>query len=105
MLEEQDRILQVNIEEEMPNTDTIALWVADMDFETAPIIQQALRQRMEHGCFGYTYVPESYYEANVRWFEERHGWKTDPSWYIYTSGVVPAISAIIKGVKDFIAVR
>lgn len=87
--------------DEMPNTDTIALWVADMDFETAPVIQQALRQRMEHGCFGYTYVPESYYEANVRWFEERHGWKTDPSWYIYTSGVVPAISAIIKGVKDF----
>lgn len=84
--------------DEMPNADTIALWVADMDFETAPIIRQALAERMKHGCFGYTFVPDSYYQACIDWFRRRHGWQTERSWYIYTSGVVPAISAIIKAV-------
>lgn len=84
--------------DEMPNADTIALWVADMDFETAPVIRKALSERMEHGCFGYTFVPESYYHATINWFQRRHGWHIDRSWFIYTSGVVPAISAIIKGV-------
>lgn len=84
--------------DEMPNADTIALWVADMDFETAPVIREALAERMKHGCFGYTFVPESYYQSTIGWFRRRHGWIIDRSWFIYTSGVVPAISAIIKGV-------
>lgn len=75
----------------------IALWVADMDFETAPCVMQALRKRMEHGCFGYTAVPDSFYQATIDWFARRHGWKgIKKEWFIYTSGVVPAISAIIK---------
>lgn len=82
--------------DEMPNDDTIALWVADMDFETAPCVMSALKARMEHGCFGYTMVPESFYQATIDWFRCRHGWQIDRSWFIYTSGVVPAISAIIK---------
>ena len=84
--------------DEMPSDDTIALWVADMDFETAPVVRQALNKRMEHGCFGYTFVPDSYYQSVVDWFSRRHSWTIDRSWIIYTSGVVPAISAIIKAV-------
>lgn len=84
--------------DEMPNADTIALWVADMDFETAPCVQEALKRRMEHGCFGYTLVPESYYKSLIGWFSRRHGWTIDRESVIYTSGVVPAISAIIKAV-------
>lgn len=84
--------------DEMPNADTIALWVADMDFETAPVIRGALAERMKHGCFGYTFVPDSYYQATIDWFRRRHGWTIDRSWFICTSGVVPAVSAIIKGV-------
>lgn len=76
--------------------DVIPLWVADMDFETAPCIQQALIKRMQHGCFGYTAVPQSYYDATVNWFSRRHGWTPKREWFIYTSGVVPALSAIIK---------
>ena len=83
--------------DEMPNDDTIALWVADMDFETAPCVMEALKKRMEHGCFGYTKVPQSFYQATIDWFAERHGWTgIKPEWFIYTSGVVPAVSAIIK---------
>ena len=86
--------------DEMPEGDIIPMWVADMDFETAPCIMQALQQRMQHGCFGYTFVPESFYEATIQWFQRRHHWSIDRKSFIYTSGVVPAISAIIKGVTE-----
>ena len=76
--------------------DMIQLWVADMDFRTAPVIIDALRQRVDHGVFGYTYVPDRYYEALTDWFGRRHNYKIDRAKVIYTSGVVPAMSAIIK---------
>lgn len=86
--------------DEFTNPDIIPLWVADMDFETAPSVQQALMKRMQHGCFGYTLVPESYYNATIQWFQHRHGWSIERPSFIYTSGVVPAISAIIKAVTS-----
>ena len=86
--------------DEFTDPDIIPLWVADMDFETAPSVQQALLKRMQHGCFGYTLVPESYYNATIQWFQHRHGWSIERPSLIYTSGVVPAISAIIKAVTS-----
>lgn len=76
--------------------DMIPLWVADMDFRTAPCIVEALQKRVAQGIFGYVKVPESYYESLGRWFDERHGWNISRESVIYTSGVVPALSAIIK---------
>ena len=74
----------------------LPMWVADMDFRTAPPVIDALRRRVEHGIFGYTRVPDTYYEAVIDWFRRRHGWTINRDWIIYTSGVVPAISAVIK---------
>lgn len=74
----------------------LPLWVADMDFETAPVVVEALQRRVAHGIFGYTRVPEAYYQTVADWFARQHGWTFDPSWILYTSGVVPALSAIIK---------
>lgn len=79
-----------------PETDIIPLWVADMDFETFPCITEALQRRVAHGIFGYTRVPEAYYEAVCRWFGKHHGWHINREDIIYTSGVVPAVSAVIK---------
>ncbi len=76
--------------------DLIPMWVADMDFRTAPAVVEVLRKRMDHGIFGYTKVPPVYYDAIINWFTRRHGWQIDRDWIIYTSGVVPALSAIIK---------
>ena len=76
--------------------NVLPMWVADMDFHTAPAIVDALRRRVEHGIFGYTRVPDSYYQAVTNWFARRHNWAIDRKWIIYTSGVVPAVSAIIK---------
>ena len=79
-----------------PEADIIPLWVADMDFETFPCITEALQRRVAHGIFGYTHVPEAYYEAVCNWFGKRHGWHINREDIIYTSGVVPAVSAVIK---------
>ena len=78
------------------HADVLPMWVADMDFRTAPVLIEALRRRVEHGIFGYTQVPPTYYEAVAAWFARRHGWNLQPEWIMYTSGVVPALSAIIK---------
>jgi cystathionine beta-lyase len=82
--------------DEAESNDVLPLWVADMDFRVAPPITEALQRRVAHGIFGYTAVPESYYEAVINWFRRRHGWLINRQWIQYTSGVVPAISAIIK---------
>lgn len=84
--------------DEAAQDDIIPLWVADMDFRVLPQITEALRQRVDHGVFGYTHVPDSYYESVIRWFKDRHGLQgVKQSDIIYTSGVVPAISAIVRG--------
>lgn len=74
----------------------LPMWVADMDFRTEPAIIDALQKRVAHGIFGYTRVPDAYYDAVTSWFSRRHGWDIDREWIIYTSGVVPAVSAVIK---------
>ena len=76
--------------------DVLPMWVADMDFRTAPAVVEALRKRVEHGIFGYTKVPQEYYYAVINWFGSRHAWQIEKEWIIYTTGVVPALSAIIK---------
>lgn len=80
--------------------DVLPMWVADMDFKTAPVIIEALQKRVSHGVFGYTSVPDAFYDATINWFKHRHNWEVKREWFIYTSGVVPAISAIINAVAE-----
>ena len=78
------------------DADILPMWVADMDFRTAPPVVEALRKRAEHGIFGYVRVPDAYYAAVTNWFARRHDWQIEKEWIIYTTGVVPALSAVIK---------
>lgn len=78
--------------------DMIPMWVADMDFRAPECVVDALRRRVDHGVFGYTKVRPEFYEAVSRWFMTRHGWEVNMDRLIYTSGVVPAVSAIIKAI-------
>ncbi len=80
--------------------EVLPMWVADMDFRTAPPVVEALKRRVEHGIFGYVRVPDSYYEAVTKWFNRRHNWRVDKDWIIYTTGVVPALSATIKALTN-----
>ncbi|MCH5307951.1 MAG: pyridoxal phosphate-dependent aminotransferase [Prevotella sp.] len=74
----------------------IPLWVADMDFAVAPAIQEAVRKRAEHPTFGYTVIEDDYYAAIISWFQRRHQWTIPREHILYTTGVVPGISCVIK---------
>ncbi len=76
--------------------EILPMWVADMDFQTAPAIIEALIRRAQHGIFGYVKPPEAYYNAIINWFERRHRFSIQKEWILYTTGVVPALSAVIK---------
>lgn len=74
----------------------LPMWVADMDFETAPEIQAAIRKRADHGVFGYSTVPEEWYQAYIGWWERRHDFQMERDWLIFCTGVVPAISSMVR---------
>ncbi|MCD7935457.1 MAG: pyridoxal phosphate-dependent aminotransferase [Tannerellaceae bacterium] len=76
--------------------NVLPMWVADMDFRTAQPVIDALQKRVAHGIFGYTYVPQSYSEVVTGWFSRRHNFAVEKEWILFTTGVVPALSAIIK---------
>ena len=84
--------------DESPSADVIPLWVADMDFAVAPAIQEAIKKRAEHPVFGYTLVEDDYYEAVISWFHRRHQWTIKKEWILYTTGVIPAVSAVLKAI-------
>ena len=86
--------------DECNDPETIPAWVADMDFETAPCIMEALQKRVDHRIFGYTFVPDSYYKAITDWFSRKHDWDICRDWITYTSGVVPALSVSIKALTQ-----
>lgn len=76
--------------------DALSLWVADMDFPTAPCIQKALSEKALHGIYGYSRPDERYYSALKNWFKKRHNFEVQNQWIVNTPGVVFAIATAIK---------
>ncbi|MFO7848852.1 MAG: PatB family C-S lyase, partial [Spirochaetia bacterium] len=79
---------------------TIPLWIADMDFPSPPPVIEALKQRAEHGVFGYTMVQDSYYQAVHHWFFSRFGLTVAPESVTVTPGIVPAIHSAIRAFSE-----
>jgi len=74
----------------------LPMWVADMDFRTAPEIILAIEKRAAHGVFGYTVIPDRWYSAYINWWSDRHNFTMDKSWLMFCTGVVPAVSSIVR---------
>lgn len=74
----------------------LPMWVADMDFETAPEIIIDLRKRVDHGIFGYNVVPNEFFIAIQAWWDHRHNINFNTDWMMFCTGVVPAISSIVR---------
>jgi cystathionine beta-lyase len=74
----------------------LPLWVADMDFEVADFITDALKERMEHPIYGYTIEPEDYRPAIVDWIKAHHDWDIRPEWLCYIPGIVKGIGFVIN---------
>ena len=76
--------------------DVLPLWVADMDFQSPLPIIEALKKRIEHGIFGYTFIPDSCYEAIIVWMKKRYGWEINKEWIVFTPGVVPSFYWVVN---------
>jgi len=74
----------------------LPMWVADMDFQTAPEIIEAFNRRIKHGVFGYAVVPDQWYDAYRMWWKKRHAFEIEEAWLIFSTGVVPAISSAVR---------
>lgn len=74
----------------------LPMWVADMDFQTAPEIREAIAKRAEHGVFGYTIVPDKWQESIIDWWKRRHDFVIEKDWLTFCTGVVPAISSVVR---------
>lgn len=74
----------------------LPMWVADMDFETAPEVAEYIAGRAAHGIFGYSVVTEDWYHAYKGWWSRRHGLQMEEDWLIFCTGVVPAISSTVR---------
>ena len=74
----------------------LPMWVADMDFRTAPEITEALEERARHGVFGYSTVPPEWYAAYRGWWRDRHGIDYDDGMFVFSTGVIPVISSCVR---------
>jgi cysteine-S-conjugate beta-lyase len=79
-----------------PSQDILPMWVADMDFKTAPAVIEALQSRVAHGVFGYTQTPPEFYSAIINWWKRWHGFTLEKDWILPASGVIPALSAAVR---------
>ena len=77
------------------NANLIPLWVADMDFLSPPCITEALKKRVEHGVFGYTYATDEYYQSIIGWLAGRHRWNVQKDWITFVPGVVKGFAFAI----------
>lgn len=76
--------------------DAVSLWVADMDFPTAPCIQKAVAEKAAHGIWGYSRPDNRYYDALKKWYKERHNFEVQNEWVVNTPGVCFALAAAVK---------
>ncbi len=76
--------------------EIVPLWVADMDFATAPEISAAIAQRAAHPLYGYSTRPESMKQALVSWMARHHGWQPALEWVRFSPGLVSAIYMAVQ---------
>lgn len=76
--------------------DELPMWVADMDFKTAPEIISDIHAKAEEGIFGYSIVPNEWYDAYIQWWSRRHNLNLKKEWLLFCTGIIPAISSIIR---------
>lgn len=85
---------------DLGNKDVIPMWVADMDFEVAKPISDAIKKRAEHCIYGYTFADEKYYNSIINWVAKRKNWNIDKGWIMFSPGVVSAFNMAIKALTQ-----
>ena len=84
------------LEGKFGDPDLIGMWIADMEFKTPKAVQEALEKRVDHGVFGYTFVPDEYYDALNSWMSRRYQCPVKKDWVRFTTGCVTALAYAIN---------
>ncbi len=93
VLREGTNCIKYDLREEIFGTkDAIPMWVADMDFNTPDFVVKALKDRLKHEIYGYSFRPEEYYQSIISWLAKKHSWKVEKPWICFSPGVVPALN-------------
>lgn len=87
-------------EEIFGRADVIPLWVADMDFEVAPFITEAIMRRAAHPVYGYEFRGSGFYDSAAGWIARRGGWNVEPGWMNFTPGVVSGLVCAMRAVTQ-----
>lgn len=74
----------------------LPMWVADMDFKTAPAIRKAMQKRLDGGIFGYSDLTDEWYEAYQKWWKTRHDFDIKKEWLVFATGVIPGLSSAVR---------
>ncbi|QTD42684.1 MalY/PatB family protein [Sporosarcina sp. Te-1] len=77
-------------------SEILPMWIADMDFTAPEPVIEAMRERLDHGVFGYSYICKGCKDAVREWLSARHGWETKNEWMLFHHGVVPAIATVVE---------
>lgn len=93
-----DSIKWTGVEEKFGANDILPMWIADMDFKSADEIIEALKDRVDHGVFGYIQKPDSFYQSIIDWVKKKFDWEIKKEWILFTPGVVSGFNI---GVREF----
>ena len=90
-----DSVKWDGVEGRWGRNDLIPMWVADMDFRTAPFVIEALKKRLEHEVLGYTFACKEWAASIIHWLKERHGWSVTEEMLTFTPGIVRGLAFAI----------
>ena len=85
---------------DLTNEGELPMWVADMDYKCPPFVIQAIEERIKIGAFGYSLIPEEFFDSVIGWWKRRHNIEFKREWMIYCSGVVAAVSSIVRSMTN-----
>lgn len=80
--------------------DELPMWVADMDFKTAPCVVKAIEKRLLQDAFGYSIVSDDFKQSIIHWWQHRHHWTIQPAWILFCTGAIPAISSMVRKLTE-----
>ncbi len=95
-----DSVKWDHYEDVFGSNDLLPMWVADSDWSAPQAVIDAIKERAEHGAFGYTAPGEELNQVIVDWVSRRYNWKIEPEWILYSSGIVPALNVAVRAYTD-----
>jgi cystathionine beta-lyase len=95
-----DRWGSGSVKYDLAEPGVIPLWVADMDFASPPEVGDALLSRVKHGVFGYGTESKEFFQSFIDWQREKNGWTIDPSWVLFSPGVVTSLYMAVKAFTE-----